>query len=399
GGKGGDVIFIADENLNTLVYFTTNRKIAAENGEDGRSHKKRGKSGEDLVVKVPSGTLLWDIEAGGLIADLSNDGDEVAVAFGGDGGYGNAHFTSSIRQAPEIAELGEPGEEKQIKLELKLIADVGLVGHPNVGKSTLLSVVTKAKPKIANYPFTTLIPNLGVVETLPDGSRPEEFGFVVADIPGLIEGAAEGKGLGDEFLRHIERTRLLVHIIDATSDDFLRDFNKINDELKRYNLDLFKKPMIVAISKIDLVPREEFEKKLKIFKKESLKSDANLVNKMPIMFSGVTHEGLRELLFEMNNDLRKIPKKETPKVEDYREYTLEERKTGFDVVEEEKGFRIMGPKVEKFAIRTDFNNGPAMYRFRHILKRIGIETTLRKMGAKEGDIIRIGDKTFEFKEF
>jgi GTPase len=321
------------------------------------------------------------------------------VAYGGEGGYGNAHFASSVRQAPEIAELGEPGEEKELRLELKLIADVGLVGLPNVGKSTLLSVITKAKPKIANYPFTTIVPNLGVVEKMPDGSAPEGFGFVVADIPGLIKGAAEGKGLGDEFLRHIERTRVLVHIVDAVSNDFFGDFSQINEELRIYNSNLIKKPMIVAISRADAVLEEDLKKKIEEFKEYLKDTNVNLEIKEVYAFSGIAKTGLKDLLFTINETLKKYPKEEKQKIEEFKEYTILDRVTGYEIIEEADGLRITGAKIEKFAVRTDFGNTPAMYRFRHILKRMGIESALKRLGAKEGDKIKVLDKSFEFKEF
>jgi GTP-binding protein len=399
GGKGGDIIFVADKSLNTLVSFASNKFIKAESGTDGQTHKKRGKSGSDTLLKVPTGTLVWDEEKNQLIADLEDDGSTVTVAYGGDGGYGNAHFASSVRQAPEIAELGEPGEEKQIRLELKLIADVGLVGLPNVGKSTLLSVVTKAKPKIANYPFTTIVPNLGVVEKMPDGSVPEGFGFVIADIPGLIKGAAEGKGLGDEFLRHVERTRVLIHIIDAVSNDFFGDFSQINEELKIYNPELTKKPMIIAVSRADAVIEDDLKEKIEEFKVYLKDTNANLETREVYAFSGVARTGLRELLFATNEILKKYPKEEKEKIEDFKEYTITDRVSGYEVFEEDGVLRVEGTKIEKFAVRTDFNNVPAMYRFRHILKRMGIESALRRLGAKEGRKIEMLDKAFDFKEF
>jgi GTPase len=399
GGKGGDVIFVADQSLNTLVSFASNKFIKADNGTDGQNHKKRGKSGSDIILKVPAGTLIWDDKKNELIADLEEDGDRVVVAYGGEGGYGNAHFASSVRQAPEIAELGEPGEEKELRLELKLIADVGLVGLPNVGKSTLLSVITKAKPKIANYPFTTIVPNLGVVEKMPDGSAPEGFGFVVADIPGLIKGAAEGKGLGDEFLRHIERTRVLVHIVDAVSNDFFGDFSQINEELRIYNSNLIKKPMIVAISRADAVLEEDLKKKIEEFKEYLKDTNVNLEIKEVYAFSGIAKTGLKDLLFTINETLKKYPKEEKQKIEEFKEYTILDRVTGYEIIEEADGLRITGAKIEKFAVRTDFGNTPAMYRFRHILKRMGIESALKRLGAKEGDKIKVLDKSFEFKEF
>ncbi|PIP30768.1 GTPase ObgE [bacterium (Candidatus Howlettbacteria) CG23_combo_of_CG06-09_8_20_14_all_37_9] len=392
GGDGGDVIFRANKDIATLSFYTTNKYLKAESGQAGRSHKKTGKGGEDLVLEVPVGTIVIDIVTKEILADLIEDKAEVPVVVGGEGGFGNAHFTSSVRQAPEISELGEPGEEKEIKLELKLVADVGLVGLPNIGKSTLLSVVTKARPKIADYPFTTIIPNLGVVDRLPDGKVPDNFGFVIADIPGLIKGAALGKGLGDEFLRHIERTRVIVHLIDAVSSSFSKDYLTINEELKSFNPDILLKPSIIAISRADLLSADELQKKIKEFTKE-----AKIKDKI-YTFSGVTRQGLNDLLFKINDLLIKNPRKFETKVEEFKKFTLKDRVSGFDVIKEKNYYIISGPKIDKFAIRTDFDMKAPMYRFRHILKRLGVENELRKQGARDGDKIKVAGKEFEFQE-
>jgi len=392
GGDGGDVIFRANKDIATLSFYTTNKYLKAESGQAGRSHKKTGKGGEDLVLEVPVGTIVIDIVTKEILADLIEDKAEVPVVVGGEGGFGNAHFTSSVRQAPEISELGEPGEEKEIKLELKLVADVGLVGLPNIGKSTLLSVVTKARPKIADYPFTTIIPNLGVVDRLPDGKVPDNFGFVIADIPGLIKGAALGNGLGDEFLRHIERTRVIVHLIDAVSSSFSKDYLTINEELKSFNPDILLKPSIIAISRADLLSADELQKKIKEFTKE-----AKIKDKI-YTFSGVTRQGLNDLLFKINDLLIKNPRKFETKVEEFKKFTLKDRVSGFDVIKEKNYYIISGPKRDKFAIRTDFDMKAPMYRFRHILKRLGVENELRKQGARDGDKIKVAGKEFEFQE-
>ncbi len=298
GGQGGDVIFEADESLNTLYYFKTHHKLIAENGEAGKARKSHGRNGENLIIKVPSGTVIIDEETGQVLGDLSEN-PRLVIAKGGEGGFGNAHFISSTRQSPEVAELGEPGEEKNLILELKMIANVGLVGLPNVGKSTLLSVISAAKPKIADYEFTTLIPNLGVVE---EGKFGVEKGFIVADIPGLIEGASQGKGLGDEFLRHIERTEVLVHLLDATHSDLAKDYATIQKELKFYKVDIAGKPQIVAINKTEVIPPEELAEKISKLKKVLGKGNE------PIEISAATHKNLDQLLHAVEkNCLKRLP--------------------------------------------------------------------------------------------
>jgi GTPase len=323
-----------------------------------------------------------------VIADLSTL-DRLVIAKGGEGGFGNAHFTSSTRQSPKVAELGEPGEEKTLTLELKMIADVGLVGLPNVGKSTLLSVVSAARPKIANYEFTTLIPNLGVVD---EGRFDMETGFVMADIPGLIEGASEGKGLGDEFLRHIERTRVIVHILDATHDDLSREYKIIREELKHYKIDLTGRPEIVAVNKIDAVSEEELKKKTKDLQKVLGK------DKKAILFSAVAHKNLGVLMHAIEEQVRKAPKEEPAKEADFKEFTIRDviNEDLFDVIKEDDKFILKGPKIEKFAIRTDFTNPHAIARLRDIMKKIGVDKELRRLGAVEGDKIVVLGKEFDF---
>ena len=301
GGDGGDIVFIVDENMRTLMDFRYKRKHIAENGEMGGVNNSSGKSAEDLYIKVPAGTLLRDVETGGLLGDLKNPGDKVIIAHGGKGGKGNQHFATPTRQAPRFAQPGDKGLERWIELELKLLADVGLVGFPNVGKSTLLSIVTSAKPKIANYHFTTLVPNLGVVD-LGNGRS-----FIIADIPGLIEGAHSGVGLGHDFLRHVERTKVLIHLVDTSGlegRDPLEDFYKINDELKLYSEKLVNKPQVVACNKMDIPESEENYNKV----------TEELVKKGYEVFaiSAATREGIGPLLDRVYNLLEKVKDVEEP---------------------------------------------------------------------------------------
>lgn len=385
GGKGGDIIFKVDDNVNTLYWFKTHHHQKAESGGRGKGRKKHGKNGLDSVLKVPRGTVITDGETGEIIVDLSVV-EEKVVAKGGNGGFGNAHFTSSTRQAPRVAELGEPGEEKALNLELKMIADVGLVGLPNVGKSTLLSVVSGARPKIADYEFTTLIPNLGVVE---EGRFGLERGFIMADIPGIIEGASEGKGLGDEFLRHIERTRLIVHILDANHSDLAEEYRIIREELRHYKVDLTDRPELVAVNKIDSISEEELSVKVKSLKK--------VVGKKPlILFSAIAHKNLSELLHQIELILKNTPKEKPPEAEEFKVFTMEDVELGerFEVEKVEETYVITGTKIEKFAQRTDFSNPHAVLRIRDIFKRMGIDKELRRKGAEAGDPVRILDKEF-----
>lgn len=394
GGRGGSVIFEGDENLNTLYYFKTHHKLVAQNGERGGKRRCHGKNGQDLIIKVPKGTVLVDEITGEQIGDLSVS-DNIVVAQGGSGGFGNAHFTSSTRQAPRVAELGEPGAERDIVLEMKMVADVGFIGLPNVGKSTLLSVVSAARPKIADYEFTTIIPNLGVVE---EGSFGAEKGFVVADIPGLIEGASIGKGLGDEFLRHIERTQILVHVLDATHDDLRDDYQIIRKELKNYEkeskilagADLADKPEVVVINKIDAISPDELNNKLK-------KVQAVVKSKI-ILISAAAHQNLSAVMHETEKKLAKEKTKKIPTApkEDFKIFTLNDvvDKNIFTIVQKDGYFEVGGEKIERFAVRTDFNNPHAVMRLRDILKKTGIEKELFRQGAKQGDEIRIGKAKF-----
>lgn len=389
GGKGGNVVFRATKDLNTLLNFRYKPEIKAKNGENGSKRNKTGKSGEDLIVKVPVGTLVK--RDGEILADLKFDGEEAIVARGGDGGFGNAHFKSSVRQTPRVAELGEAGETFEADLELKLLADVGLVGFPNAGKSTFLSVVSNARPEIANYAFTTLTPNLGVAEI--DG-----FNLLIADIPGLIEGASEGKGLGDAFLRHVERTSVLLHLIDIYEENPDEQYKIIREELKKYQPELLDRPEIIALTKAEGMDTEMID--FQISKLHKVAGDSQI-----FAISSSAHQGLKEVL----RALRK-------QVEDFRssqsEIEVDEEEDGNIAVislsqdeinkawsvefnEEENIFEVHGEKIEKFARRTNFMNIHGVNRLRDILRKMGIEHELRRMGAENSSIISIAGNQFE----
>ncbi len=379
GGHGGDIIFEVDHNLNTLGQFRRQRQVRADSGQAGGSNRRHGKSGERSIVRVPPGTQVW--QDGRLIADLTVANQDQVVARGGRGGFGNAHFAASTRQIPRLAELGEPGEAKRLTLELKLLADVGLIGLPNAGKSTLLAVISNARPEVADYPFTTLVPNLGLVEF--DGAS-----FVAADIPGLIEGASLGKGLGDEFLRHVERTAVIVHLIDAASPDVTRDMKIIDTELKSYNKLLTKKPQVAVLSKTDTVPPEQAQANFKALKRAT---------RRPVFaISAVAHEGLNELLGTvMSNVLKaRVKRAEEPEtvpvidVASRPELWLVERHRGY--------YEVKGGKIESFAARTNFDSDESVIRLRDIMRRMGVARELKRQGAREGAKIRIGHKELEW---
>ena len=385
GGNGGDVIFRVDEGLNTLMDFRYNRHFKAERGENGMSKGKHGKNAPPLIIPVPPGTTVYDEDTGELIADLTQHGQEAVIAKGGVGGRGNIRFATSRNPAPNLAENGAPGEEKNIRLELKVIADVGLVGFPSVGKSTLLSVVSAARPKIADYHFTTLSPNLGVVDT-EDGRS-----FVMADLPGLIEGAHEGVGLGHQFLRHVERTRLIVHVIDMASiegRDPYDDYVKINKELKAYDEKLMEKPQIIVANKMDIPNAKE---NLAHFQAKLPKD----VEVFPI--SAITKEGLRQLLFAIADKLEQIPKT----VETEEQVVIEHKKEEepFTISRADDGvFILAGEKVERLFKMTNFHSDEAVQRFARQLRRMGVDDALRERGATDGDTVRILDFEFEFIE-
>ena len=387
GGRGGSIYFRVDPNANTLIDFRYTKKFKAENGENGSGGHKYGKSGQDLYINVPIGTIIKDAETGKVVADLSHEGQEELVLKGGRGGKGNSHFATATRQVPRFAQAGEDGEEKEIILELKLLADVGLLGFPNVGKSTFLSVVTDAKPKIANYHFTTIEPNLGVVKTEHGNS------FVIADIPGIIEGASEGVGLGIQFLRHVERTRLLLHVIDVSGIEGrnpVQDFYTINEELKTYSEKLSKRKQIIVANKIDIMQDETGYKELEaLAKKEGLEI---------YKISGATGEGVSKLLDRVAEVLKTLPKEELVEVDERVVYTLEEDKDEFKVRKENDIFIIEGKAINRLMGRINIDDNESMYYFQKSLKNLGIEDELKKQGIKEGDTVKVLNWTFEWYE-
>ena len=386
GGRGGHVIFRADENINTLIDFRQKRKFVAQNGVNGQSNNKHGACADDLFVKVPMGTLIKNEETGELLADLKEKGQEAIIALAGRGGRGNARFSNSVNRAPTFAEKGEPGEEFSLQLELKLLADVGLLGYPSVGKSSLLARVSAAKPEIASYPFTTLSPVLGVV------SLGDERSFVLADIPGLIEGAHEGKGLGHEFLRHVERTRVLIHVVDLAGVDGRDphdDYEKINAELRLYNEKIAGRPQIVAANKMDLPEAQE--------RLEEFKEFIHSKNQEVFPISTVTGEGIREIL-EKAYELLQVPV-EQEEVEDFKLYEAQTPDEDFTIGREDDGsYRVKGKALEKLVSMTYFENDESLRRFQRILRRVGVDTALRARGISEGNIVRIGNMEFEFSE-
>lgn len=392
GGRGGNVILVVDEGLRTLMDFKYQRHFKAERGEYGKPKNQHGANAEDLYVKVPPGTVVSDSETGEFLGDLTRHGQQLIIARGGRGGRGNTRFATSANKAPEIAEKGEPGEERWIQLELKVMADVGLVGFPSVGKSTLLSVVSAAKPKIGAYHFTTITPNLGVVD-VGDGR-----GFVMADLPGLIEGAHEGHGLGHQFLRHVERTKVIVHVLDMAATegrDPWQDFVTINEELKQYSEKLASRPMIVAANKMDIPGADE---QLKEFR-------GKLDPAVPVYeISGVTKQGIQALLYAIADLLDTLPGMEETVLDELEEatehkvYRLEEDEDDFTITRDNEVFVVHSKKIEKLVSMTDFNQYDAVKRFQRIMKKMGVDDALRKRGAVDGTTIRIGDLEFEFVE-
>ena len=386
GGNGASVIFEVDLGLRTLMDFKYQRKYVAEHGEDGSKKRKAGRNGEDLILKVPPGTIIRDEATGLVIADLKEEGDRAIVARGGRGGKGNQHFANAIRQAPAFAKSGTDGEEKWVILELKMIADVGLLGFPNVGKSTFLSVVTKAKPKIANYHFTTLTPNLGVVQT--------KFGdsFVLADIPGLIEGAAEGIGLGHDFLRHVERTKVLIHIVDISGiegRDALEDFDKINDELKLYNERLATRPQVVVANKIDIM---EDETVFEDFKAE-LESRGYKVFKM----SAATRQGVDDVIAYVSQLLQEAEDIELVTEEEmYKPELVQEEEEGLSVEIEDGVYVVTGKALRRIMYSVNFDDMESVQFFQKSMESQGVFDKLREMGIEDGDTVKIYDIEFEF---
>lgn len=390
GGKGGDVVFIVDEGLRTLMDFRYQRHFKAPRGEHGGSKNKHGKGGEDLVVPVPPGTVVKEAETDVVIADLVEHGQTAVIAKGGRGGRGNSRFVTPQNTAPELSEKGEPGVDREIVLELKVLADVGLVGFPSVGKSTLLSVVSAAKPKIADYHFTTLVPNLGVVEA-DDGRA-----FVMADLPGLIEGAHEGVGLGHQFLRHIERTRVIVHVIDMSGlegREPYEDYVTINKELEMYNLRLTERPQIIVANKMDI---PEAAENLAQFKEQL---QENSIQIFPI--SAVTRQGLDDVLFAVADLLETTPEFPLYDVEEESEHAVlykhEAETENFKITRDDDGAYVLsGYSVERLFKMTDFNFDQSVRKFARQLRGMGVDDELRKRGAKDGDIVRILNFEFEF---
>lgn len=385
GGKGGDIYFEVDKDSNTLIDFRYNKKFKAESGANGSGGHCYGKNGEDLVIKVPKGTVVKDAETGKVITDLSEDGQKELILPGGRGGKGNSHFATSTRQAPRFAQDGEKGIEKEVILELKLLADVGLIGFPNVGKSTLLSRVTAARPKIANYHFTTIYPNLGVVKTITGDS------FVLADIPGVIEGASEGVGLGLQFLRHIERTRLLLHVIDCSGIEGrnpVEDYNVINKELVKYNEKLSKRKQIIVANKLDIMQDDTGYKELEKLAKEN--------NIEIFKISAVTGEGIPELFAKTAEILKTLPKEEIVDIDNKIVYTLKEEQDGFDIEVVNGEFIVTGPAVVKLMGRVNIGDNESMAYLQNSIRNLGIEDRLRELGVKEGDTVKILEWEFEW---
>lgn len=385
GGRGGDVILVVDSNMTTLLDFTYQRKYKAERGTNGSGAKCYGKDGENLVIKVPMGTIIRDVETNKIMADLSHPDDRYVIAKGGKGGKGNTKFATPTRQAPDFAEPGMPGEERWIKLELKLLADVGLVGFPNVGKSTLLSVVSKARPKIANYHFTTLSPNLGVVAV------PGMQSFVIADIPGIIEGAAEGIGLGLDFLRHIERTRILIHVVDISGvegRDAFEDFVKINEELKKYSVKLWDRPQIIAANKCDMLEDEsifeEFSKKVK-----------ELGYKDVFKISAATNQGVEALMKEAGRLLTTIPVTDM-EINPEDRFIPEEKRFTYTIRKEGNTYYVEGTFVDRLLASVNVNDPNELRYFHKVLQNKGVLDELKAMGIEDGELVNLNDFEFEF---
>lgn len=397
GGKGGSVIFKVDEGLRTLMDFRYNRKFRAKAGEKGMTKGMHGRGSEDLIVLVPQGTTVKDAETGKVITDLVENGQEYVIAKGGRGGRGNIRFATPRNPAPEIAENGEPGEERELELELKILADVGLVGFPSVGKSTLLSVVSAAKPKIGAYHFTTIVPNLGMVRTKSGDS------FAMADLPGLIEGASQGIGLGTQFLRHIERTRVILHVIDMSASegrDPYEDYVSINNELETYNLRLLERPQIIVANKMDMPEAEEH---LAAFK-EKLAAEYDEFDDMPQIFpvSTLAKQGLDSLLDATANLLASTDEfllydESDYQVEDEVYYGFSEEEKAFEITrDDDASWVLSGEKLERLFVMTNMERDESIMKFARQLRGMGVDEALRERGAKDGDLVRIGNFEFEF---
>ncbi len=382
GGRGGNVIIKVSPTLNTLYEFQHQHRYLAEDGKRGGRSDRTGHSAEDLVILVPAGTVIYDGDTGAVIADMVTSGEELTICKGGRGGRGNARFANSRDQAPRVAEKGEPAQERNLRLELKLIADVGIIGVPNAGKSTLLAAVTHARPKIADYPFTTIEPNLGVA------SLDDDTTLVLADIPGLIEGAHAGVGLGFEFLRHVQRTRVLIHLLDGMADDPLLDYAQINSELALFDPDLAKKPQVVAVNKMDLPEVEERWKDLqRRLKKKGIS---------PMAISAAAGTNLRQLLFKAVELLRETPA--VPKETAIPLYQPQADPHQFEIQRVASGWRIRGVSIERAAAMTYWDNDASIRRFQRILETLGIDEALRKAGVKEGEMVSIGEYELEWSD-
>jgi GTPase len=384
GGKGGDVIFEVKPTLNTLSAFRQNEKFSADPGKNGGGSQMTGRGAEDLIISVPPGTVIYDAETGALLGDLTDPGQRLTVCKGGRGGRGNQHFVNSRNQAPRTAERGEPHEEKSLRLELKLIADIGIIGLPNAGKSTLLSVLTNAKPKIGAYPFTTLEPNLGVANIDDDTT------VVMADIPGLIEGAAEGAGLGHDFLRHIQRTRVLIHMIDGQSEDPLADFSQINSELSLFDTKLGKKPQIVVLNKIDQPDvLERLEEITASFKNKNIDL---------ITASAMARTNTRDILVSAYRQLQELPA-EVLEEEALPVYKPDVDPNQFEVIHEDSGdWRVTGVAIERAAKMTYWEHDGSIRRFQKLMIHLGVDKALRNAGVQEGETVYIGDFELEWQD-
>jgi len=392
GGKGGDVLLEVVPTLNTLYSFRQKARFYAQDGAKGAKQNMTGRSADDLIVPVPPGTIVYDAGSGEVLGDLVEAGQRLVVATGGRGGRGNARFASSVNQVPRLAERGEPGQERLLRLELKLIADVGIVGVPNAGKSTLLAAVTKAKPKIAPYPFTTLEPNLGVAA--PD----DETTLILADIPGLIEGAHRGVGLGHDFLRHIQRTRVLIHLLDGLAEDPLLDFAQINSELALFDPDLARKPQVVAFNKMDLPDVQERWPQVAAQLKQRIHRQDKFINidEEPMAVSAVAGTGLRELLYRAAQLLKELPPQ--PAAAELPVYRSEEDPRQFTITHASDGWHVSGKAIERAAEMTYWEHYQSVRRFQRILETLGIDQALRREGVQSGDTVFIGEFELEWQD-
>ena len=385
GGKGSDIIFKVDEGLNTLIDFKYKKIIKGKHGENGLGKGKHGKNAENIVIRVPEGTVVTDYDTNLIIADLTKNGEEKIIAKGGRGGRGNMAFATQNNPAPKFAENGEPGEYRKVKIELKLMADVGLVGKPSVGKSTIISKISASKPKIADYPFTTLKPNLGVVK------GKDNYSFVVADLPGLLEGASRGEGLGDRFLKHIERTKVIAHVIDMSGyiNDPYKDYITINKELEDFNKNLLNKKQIIIANKMDMPDAKKNLEKFKTKVKEPIYE-----------ISAINGQGLDKVIYALSDILKEIPKTELYNEDNFESHVLYKFKEEkpFTITKENEHFIIKGDKIEKLFKMSRLDTDEAILRFSNKLRKMGIDDELKEKGAKEGDIIKILDFEFEFKE-